>query len=97
MRARQRPLCYQPAGSASGGAVGLVLQPAHPPGRATPARTFTPALSARRPADAGLARSIRTHQRGRGSARRAFSPTLMEIENINRYSPLPSGSWRLSI
>ena len=39
-------------------------------------KTITSALRARSPADAGRARSIRTRQRGRGSARRAFSPTL---------------------
>jgi hypothetical protein len=32
-----------------------------------------------------LPERIRTHQRGRGSALRAFSPTLMEIENLIRY------------
>ena len=37
---------------------------------------LTPALRARSPADAGLAGSIRTRQRGRGSALRAISPTL---------------------
>jgi hypothetical protein len=38
--------------------------------------TITSALRARSPTDAGLARSIRTRQRGRGSALCAISPTV---------------------